>query len=365
MDITNTIRLYAECISGGAITEPTGGSWMAAICIWQGTPTPLNSSYLQRHCDNLGITQPVNGSFIIALANHYNETQPINGTWANAVLVGCGAVPSELIWNLDTTEWQDETATWLTAAAPAAPTNDGGTFATKQPVITGTGTDGNLVTLTVDGFTYTNIPVSGGVWSLATTELLSGSPSPGTAYPVTTTQKDPATGLTSQPDVTNIFIIATTTSVTFDLFDSYGDGWNNAYMYLEQETSPGVWTALDLPNYQLYGRYLNAAYTGNLVTYWDSGTPVTGTTGMTFEQYDPLSAPPNSPNRSWTQLVDTYIYDLDPGNYRLVSGAAGSFATERSAVVKETVGGATITTVPSQNSWQPGTILNGGTFTIT
>ncbi len=46
MDITNTIRLYAECISGGAITEPTGGSWMSAICIWQGTPTPLNSSYL-------------------------------------------------------------------------------------------------------------------------------------------------------------------------------------------------------------------------------------------------------------------------------------------------------------------------------
>ena len=47
MDITNTIRLYAECISGGAITEPQGGTWMSAICIWQGSTEPLNVSWLQ------------------------------------------------------------------------------------------------------------------------------------------------------------------------------------------------------------------------------------------------------------------------------------------------------------------------------
>ena len=68
MDITNSIRLYAECISGGAITEPTGGSWISAIAIWQGSTEPLNASWLQRHCNNLGITQPVNGSWLIALS---------------------------------------------------------------------------------------------------------------------------------------------------------------------------------------------------------------------------------------------------------------------------------------------------------
>ena len=362
MDITNTIRLYAECISGGAITEPTGGSWMSAICVWQGTPTPLNSSYLQRHCDNLGITQPVNGSFIIALANHYGESQPINGTWANAVLVGCGAVPSELIWNLDTTEWQDEVSPWKTAAAPAAPTNDGGTFSVPLPIITGTAINGNLVILEVDGTTYTDIPVSGGVWSLQTTTLLGGSASPGTAYPVTTTQKDPSTGLVGAADVTNINIIATAVSVTIDLFDSYGDGWNDGWMELQQETAPGVWTALNLPNYQTYGRYLNAAYTGTFVLYWNAGSFPTGTTGMKFETYDPLSAPPNSPGRSWLQLIDTYIFDLDPANYRLVSGASGSFQTERSATIKETIGGAVLGQVASQAAWQPGNVL--GTFTV-
>tara|TARA_R110001606_G_scaffold28325_1_gene89879 strand:- start:3176 stop:4120 length:945 start_codon:yes stop_codon:yes gene_type:complete len=93
MDITNSIRLYAECISGGAITEPTGGSWISAIAIWQGSTEPLNASWLQRHCDNLGITEPVNGSWLIALSYYYNELEPINGTWANAILVGCNAGP--------------------------------------------------------------------------------------------------------------------------------------------------------------------------------------------------------------------------------------------------------------------------------
>ena len=112
MDITNTWRLYAECISAGAITEPTGGSWISAICIYEGSTEPLNASWLQRHCDNLGITVPIYGSWLIALADYYGETEPINGTWANAILVGCGSGPAALIWNTTITEWQLETTLW-------------------------------------------------------------------------------------------------------------------------------------------------------------------------------------------------------------------------------------------------------------
>jgi len=112
MDITNSIRLYAECISGGAITEPTGGSWISAICIWQDSTEPLNGSWLQRHCDNLGITEPLNGSWLIALADYYDQPLPINGSWTNAILIGCGLVPIELIWNTTTTNWEDETTLW-------------------------------------------------------------------------------------------------------------------------------------------------------------------------------------------------------------------------------------------------------------
>ena len=115
MDITNSIRLYAECISAGAITEPTGGSWISAIAIWEGSTEPLNASWLQRHCDNLGITQPVEGSWLIALSYYYNEFLPINGTWANAILIGCNngpTPPTDLIWNTTAVNWEVETTLW-------------------------------------------------------------------------------------------------------------------------------------------------------------------------------------------------------------------------------------------------------------
>ena len=48
MDITNNIRKYAECASGGAILEPTGGSWISALAIWQGSTEPLNQFYFNR-----------------------------------------------------------------------------------------------------------------------------------------------------------------------------------------------------------------------------------------------------------------------------------------------------------------------------
>ena len=115
MDITNTIRKYAECASSGAITEPTGGSWISALAIWQGSTEPLNASWLQRVCNNFGITQPVDGSWLIALANYYGETEPINGTWSNAVLVGCTGGPPPtvpFIWDQNTNLWENEARIW-------------------------------------------------------------------------------------------------------------------------------------------------------------------------------------------------------------------------------------------------------------
>ena len=73
MDITNTIRKYVECASSGAITEPTDGSWIGALAIWQGSSEPINGSWLQTVCLNFGIAAPVNGSWLQALANHYGE----------------------------------------------------------------------------------------------------------------------------------------------------------------------------------------------------------------------------------------------------------------------------------------------------
>ena len=362
-DITNSVKSYVECASNPTITDPVNGGWLSAFAIQLGQTAPVNGSWLQAVCVGLGITAPVNGSWVIALANHYGVTQPLNGTWWYAIQDDvCNGVPTDLIWNLAQALWNNETEQWKTATAPAAPTNDGGTFSTSLPTITGTGTTGLIVNLTVDGTTYIDIPVVAGVWSFTVTTPLGGSISPGTAYPVTTTQKDTSTGLVSAADVTNINIISTATSVTFDLFDSYGDGWNDGWMKLQQDIA-GVWTDVDLPNYQTYGRYSNAAYTGPFQTYYNQNIYPTGSTGMIFEQNDPLSAPPNSPARSWTQLIDTYIFDLDPADYRLVSVAPGNYTNERTVTVKETIGGTVLATVPSNANWGASNTL--ATFTIT
>ena len=246
MDITNTYRLYAECVSGGAITEPTGGSWISAICIWQGSTEPLNASWLQRHCDNLGITAPLNSSWLIALANYYGETAPINGTWANAILVGCGAVPTDLIWNLTTTEWQDETTQWKTAVAPSTPTFDqeGQLLANPTPTLTGTADANNNIFLTIDSITYNTVADGLGVWSIDVTNALNGAPGAGQNYSVDITAKDMVTGLETSI-VGSVNILVTTKTLTFELRTEWSLYWYYAGMQVEQETSPGTWTPIE------------------------------------------------------------------------------------------------------------------------
>ena len=85
MDINSVTRDYAQCISGGAITEPTGGTWVSAAAIYLGQTSPVNNSWLQALCLAEGVTAPVNGSWVIALANHYGVTQPVNGSWWYAI----------------------------------------------------------------------------------------------------------------------------------------------------------------------------------------------------------------------------------------------------------------------------------------
>ncbi len=115
MDITNAIRKYVECASNGAITEPTGGSWISALAIWQGSTEPLNASWLQRVCDNFGITAPVNGSWMIALCAYYGVTEPLNGTWAYALQeAACNVPVVPFIWDQDTFNWEAEARVWDT-----------------------------------------------------------------------------------------------------------------------------------------------------------------------------------------------------------------------------------------------------------
>lgn len=111
-DITNAVQEYARIQSGGAVTEPKSGSWLAALCIHFGVNEPVNTSWLQALCEYYGITEPLYSSWTIALANYHGITEPVNGYWWWALSEASAPTPGDLIWNTTTTEWQNETTLW-------------------------------------------------------------------------------------------------------------------------------------------------------------------------------------------------------------------------------------------------------------
>ena len=248
MDITNSMRKYVECASAGAITEPTGGSWISALALWQGSTEPLNASWLQRVCDNFGITQPVDGSWLIALSFYYERFAPVNGSWSYAIQVGCEAgppPPTDLIWDLTTSEWQAEETAWNVEVAPMTPTfdQDGQSLTTPTPTLTGTADPLVEIDLNIDGTMYETVADALGAWSI-TTNALVGTPT-GTEYTITIISKDLSNGLISAEFQGNIFIIASEAEVEFILNTSWSLMWVYSWIEVQQETSPGVWTSIE------------------------------------------------------------------------------------------------------------------------
>jgi len=122
MDINNVTKDYAQCISGGAITTPDGGTWVSAAAIYLGQTSPVNNSWLQALCAALGVTSPVNSSWVIALANHYGITQPLNGSWWYAIAdYACNVPQVPCTWGGNTNTFGTETRVWSSTSPCAAP----------------------------------------------------------------------------------------------------------------------------------------------------------------------------------------------------------------------------------------------------
>jgi hypothetical protein len=111
-DITSAVQVYVQTQSGGAVTEPSNGSWIQAYCEYLGSGTRVGTSWVQTLCFHFGVTSPSNGSWVQALAEYYGLTQPLNNSWWYALAdMGAGPAPS-LVWNTTTTLWELETTAW-------------------------------------------------------------------------------------------------------------------------------------------------------------------------------------------------------------------------------------------------------------
>jgi len=323
MDITNSMRKYVECASSGAITEPTGGSWISALAIYQGSTEPLNASWLQRVCDNFGITQPVDGSYLIALANYYDRFAPVNGSWSYAIQVGCedgGGTPpppTDLVWDLTTSEWQSEETAWNVEVAPMQPTFDqnGDTFTDPVLVLSGTGDIGTEVDISLNGIMYFAVVDGLGVWTV-TTAAKPGAGAPGLEYIVTAIAKDLTTGLISSEFQGNLYVLQSSKVYSFELFSEWSLEWYNSGIQVEQELTPGNWIPIEYEGNPTY--FKNGSTIFYKVKPWWTATSVPGiSTQNVINFQDADDALPGIPTRSIA---------LDVGfNYRIVgAGVIGT-----------------------------------------
>ena len=323
MDITNSIRKYVECATSGTVTEPTGGSWISALAIYQGSTTPLNASWLQRVCDNFGITQPVDGSWLIALANYYGQFTPVNGSWSYAVQVGCEAgppAPVDLIWNNVSTQWQLEETVWATATVPTTPTfNEDNDEVGTTPTFTGTALASSQVIISVNGGTYTTTANVSGIWSTVVT-IPPGSPSPGTQYTVTIVSRDLSTGVISAEFQGLVFGVQASVTYTFKLETEWSLYWYYAGIQVEKEVTAGVFQAVEWEGNPTWS---NGSLFYKVQPFINAGGIPTGysaTDIMSFRQGDESGA-------TYTGFITRDII-LDLGfNYRIVGVAYNNATT--------------------------------------
>lgn len=111
-DFSSAIQEYVRVVSSDAVTYPTGGSWLSALCIYNGVTQPVGGSWLIAWCNYLGITEPLDGAWVIALANYHGISYPDGGTWWMALALNASPPGVPFEWDLNTNQWQLEGRTW-------------------------------------------------------------------------------------------------------------------------------------------------------------------------------------------------------------------------------------------------------------
>ena len=243
MIIQSVQQTYVFNQTQGAVTEPVNGNWLQAYCEYLGITEPVNASWLQALCNHFGITEPLYASWTIALANYYSITQPLNGSWWYALSQDPGIPPvaPAFVWSEDTRNWEAETRAW-DYVTPVAPTAE---FTSDVTTVFETGQ-------VQYADTSTGIPTSW-LWTFeGGTPLTSTDQNPLVTYD-TAGQYDASleatnaegSDLNTKIDYITVDAVPTDVTLTLNMYDSYGDGWNWGWFQLQRETAPGVWEAIE------------------------------------------------------------------------------------------------------------------------
>ena len=336
---------------------PTSWNWIFT----GGTPATSNAQ-------NPLIQYDTAGSFSVSL-EAINEL----GTNTKTVPDYITAV-EDLTWNTTNIDWDLTDIDWTTAEVPVIEFQNQSFTDDAFPTLVGTATAGTTVFMSIEGNDYETQVDEFGDWSIGLLNELPQALAPGNEYLASAYSRDAATGLTSATANAIITMITTVTDViiTLNMYDSYGDGWNNGYFQLEQETLPGVWVPVEYNEdpfaFPSGGQVLAFQSSGDMTgaLYYKTnniGTVTSGPYGLRFERYEPYveTAWTTYSPSGYKNAIGLRSWTLGAGNYRTVAVVAGSYQSERSY---EIFNGETqlAAVVGSVANFTPGAIQS--TFTI-
>ena len=280
----------------------------------------------------------------------------------------------ELTWNTTDIDWDLTDVDWATVAVPVIEFQNQSFTDVAFPTLVGTATAGTKVFMTIDSNNYETQVDEFGDWSIVLLNELPQALAPGNDYVAQARARDLSTGVESLPVNSTITMITTVLqyTITLDMFDSYGDGWNRGWFQLERETAPDVWEPVEYKEnpfrftsgtqvqaFQASGNMTGAQY--YKTDSFDGG--ISGLYGLRFERYEPYveTAWTTYNNNGYKDAIGLRTWILLPGNYRTVVKEKGQYQAERSYSIRN--GAVEIASQPgSSTAWEVDNVQT--TFTI-
>jgi Ca2+-binding RTX toxin-like protein len=285
--------------TSGAVTNPTGGLVVdtippepgtLALAAFSDSGTSSSDGVSNDSTFDLSLTGNESGSTVAYEVSTDGGTTWAATTAAQSTLADGGyqfrAQVSDLAGNSSTSNVVSVT---VDTTAPTTPTVDALSTNDTTPVLSGTATlaAGEQLAVTVNGATYSNVPVTGGVWSLDTETATPSSGTlgafiPDTTYSVTATVTDTAGNATLDATTDELVItstVLTTTATITNMTETTANSPNSTSLTLSGTLSAALVAG------ELVKVYDGATLLGNAVvsgTTWSYSNASTTAGSHTF-----------------------------------------------------------------------------------
>ncbi|MBX3324848.1 MAG: hypothetical protein KF682_03015 [Nitrospira sp.] len=211
-------------------TAPTAGT--LALANFTDSGTSLSDFMSNDNTFDLSLTGSESGATVA-----YEQSTDGGTTWTATTAVQSALADGSYQFRAQVSDLAGNTSTsnivsvTVDTTAPTAPTVDALSTPDTTPIISGTATlgAGEQLAVTVNGATYSNVPVTGGVWSIDTETATPSSGTlgafiPGNTYNITATATDPASNATSDATTNELVITDATPPIVSSVAYGTHDG---------------------------------------------------------------------------------------------------------------------------------------------